>query len=68
VNTITTRAGVYFDDCTWQRECLFGEVVDGAMCLNGHGEKVQEEWLLTAEFGSRNIDEFIVMRIIFMQY
>lgn len=58
-----TRAGVYFVTiCTWQRECLFGEVVDGTMCLNGHGEKVQEEWLLTAELRDHVIlDEFIVM-------
>lgn len=42
-------AGAYFVTiCTFQRECLFGEVIDGEMRLNGFGEIVREEWLNTA--------------------
>jgi REP element-mobilizing transposase RayT len=58
-----TRAGAYFVTiCTWQRECLFGEVVNGAIRLNSYGEIVQEEWSLTAALRDYvMLDEFIVM-------
>ena len=33
-----SRDGAYFVTiCAWQRECLFGEVVDGVMRLNDAG-------------------------------
>jgi len=39
------RDGAYFVTIvTWQREMLFGEVVDGVMVLNDMGEIVREEW------------------------
>jgi REP-associated tyrosine transposase len=58
-------AGAYFITViTYQREMLFGEIVDGQMKLNRRGEIVREEW-----FASLNIrkeirlfpDEFVVM-------
>lgn len=33
-----SQAGAYFVTiCTWQRECLFGEIVNGEMQLNPWG-------------------------------
>ncbi len=44
-----TCPGVYFVTiCTHQRACLFGDVVEGAMVLNGLGEIVRDEWFKTA--------------------
>jgi len=43
------EAGAYFVTvCTWQRGCLFGEIIDGKMELNGFGECVRDEWHRTA--------------------
>ena len=40
-----TQPGAYFVTLvTWQRECLFGEVVNGEMRLNEFGEIVAETW------------------------
>jgi REP element-mobilizing transposase RayT len=40
-----TRPGAYFVTlCAWQRQCLFGEVVDGEMRLNRLGEVVLHAW------------------------
>lgn len=40
-----TQAGAYFVTVvTWQRDCLFGEVVNGEMILNKAGKIVQWEW------------------------
>jgi REP element-mobilizing transposase RayT len=40
-----TQAGAYFVTLvTWQRECLFGNVVNGEMILNKAGQIVQWEW------------------------
>ncbi len=59
------QAGAYFVTiCTRNRECLFGDVVDGEMRLNQYGAIVRDEW-----FGSAAIrreielfdDEFVVM-------
>jgi putative transposase len=44
-----TQAGAYFVTLvTWQRDCLFGEVIAGEMRLNDFGKIVQEEWERTA--------------------
>lgn len=41
--------GAYFLTlCTWNRECLFGELKDDKMRLNQFGEIVREEWLQSA--------------------
>lgn len=60
-----TQPGAYFVTiCTRNRECLFGEVVDGAMRLNEFGEMVGNEWFKTADIrpNVRLFDgEFVVM-------
>lgn len=44
-----SRAGVYFVTvCAHNRECLFGQLVDGQVQLNPFGVIVQEEWSQTA--------------------
>jgi len=56
-------AGAYFlTICAFQRECLFGEVVEGEVRLTRYGEIVREEWG-KSETVRENIilDEFIVM-------
>ena len=58
-----SRAGAYFVTiCAWERECRFGEVVDGVMRLNGESAIVREEWLRT-ETVRKEIDlgEYVVM-------
>jgi len=43
-------------------ECVFGDVVDGRMCLNGFGEIVRDEWLRTEQLRDNiSLDAFIVM-------
>jgi putative transposase len=56
-------AGAYFVTvCANGRECLFGEITDGVMVLNGFGVIVREEWLRTSEIRKEIIlDEFVVM-------
>jgi len=58
-----TQAGAYFVTiCTYQRMCLFGEVVEGQMRLNELGEIVRDEWLKTAQLRPRVVlDAFVVM-------
>lgn len=57
------QAGAYFVTIYVQnRECLFGEVIDGAMQLNDAGRVVAEEWVKTAEIRTEiELDEFVVM-------
>jgi len=41
-----SQAGLYFITiCIQNRECLFGEIMDGAMASNGAGKMVENEWL-----------------------
>jgi len=45
-----SQNGCYFITiCTYKRECIFGDVVDGVMQLNEYGEIVKRELLLTEE-------------------
>ena len=40
-----SSVGAYFvTNVAWQRESLFGEVVDGKMKLNRHGYIVRDVW------------------------
>lgn len=57
------QAGAYFVTiCTNQRECLFGEVVDGEMRLNEYGRVVEDEWFASACIRCEiELDAFIVM-------
>ncbi len=58
-----TQNGTYFVTlCAHQRECLFGEIVDGEMQLNALGGIVNQEWLKTEEVRPYVVlDEFIIM-------
>jgi REP element-mobilizing transposase RayT len=60
-----TQAGAYFVTfVAHDRECLFGEVVDGVMRLNAFGEIVRDEWFRTAvvrPYVMLDPDEFVVM-------
>ncbi len=57
------QVGVYFVTiCTHERECVFGEVVDGQMRLNEVGRIVEDEWYKTAEIrGNVVLDVSVVM-------
>jgi REP element-mobilizing transposase RayT len=47
---------------THQRECLFGEIVDGVVRASAHGEIVSEEWLRSALVRPEiELDTFVVM-------
>jgi REP element-mobilizing transposase RayT len=56
-------AGAYFVTiCTFKRECLFGEVIDGEMRLNDAGEAAVECWQgIPDHFPQVQLDEFVVM-------
>ncbi|WP_022949359.1 transposase [Methylohalobius crimeensis] len=58
-----SRAGSYFVTiCTRNRECLFGDIVDGEMRLNEAGQIVAEEWMKTAEIRDEiELDEWVIM-------
>jgi putative transposase len=58
-----TRAGAYYITMvTWQREELFGNVVDGRMVLNKFGQVAQTEWeRLPRRFRNIELGEFVVM-------
>ncbi len=45
-----SRAGAYFVTiCTYNKECLFGNITDGKVRLNDAGRVVGGEWIKTAE-------------------
>ncbi len=58
-----SQPGAYFITvCTWQRNHLFGEVIDGEMVLNDLGKIVLEEWLAGCWIRpSITLGEFVVM-------
>jgi len=58
-----TRAGAYFVTvCAQNRECLFGEIANGQLSLNGAGRMIQTAWDdLPVRFHHIELDEFIVM-------
>jgi putative transposase len=60
-----TQPGAYFVTfVAHDRECLFGNVVDGVMQLNAFGEIVRDEWFRTAvvrPYVMLDPDEFVVM-------
>ena len=58
-----SQAGAYFITlCTQNRQCLFGEIVDGGMQLNAAGKMVQTVWdEIPAYYPGIDIDEFIIM-------
>ena len=58
-----SQPGFYFVTiCCYQRQRLFGEIVNGAMQLNRSGEIVENEWLKSAVIRPNiELDKYIVM-------
>ncbi|VEP18004.1 conserved hypothetical protein [Hyella patelloides LEGE 07179] len=58
-----SQAGYYFVTiCCYQRQCFFGEIIDGAMQLNQYGEIVAEtyQWL-AQRYPYLILDEWVIM-------
>ncbi len=57
------QPGAYFVTiCTQNRECLFGEIVDGAMHLNQMAEMVATVWNdLPQHYSGVDVDAFVIM-------
>ncbi len=58
-----SQAGAYFVTlCAYNRECLFGNIVDGAMHLNEAGEIVAYEWTRSSEIRREvGLDEWVLI-------
>jgi REP element-mobilizing transposase RayT len=58
-----TQPGAYFVTVvTHQRQCLFGEIVDGQVLVSSYGEAVGEEWLRSTQIRREmQLDAFVVM-------
>lgn len=58
-----TQTGAYFLTlCTWQRECLFGKIVNGEMQLSLYGEAVKYNWYyLNKRCSYVQLDAFTIM-------
>ena len=58
-----SQAGLYFITvCVQNRNCIFGNVVDGKMVLNDVGQIAHNEWLKTSELRKNvQLHNFIVM-------
>jgi putative transposase len=58
-----SQQGAYFVTiCTYKRNCLFGEIVDGEIKLNTNGEIVRGCWLsIFRHFLNVELDEFVIM-------
>ncbi len=58
-----SQAGFYFVTiCCYQRQCLFGDVVDGVMRLNQYGEIVDKEWMRSSVIRQEiELDKYVVM-------
>ncbi|MBN1619666.1 transposase [candidate division WOR-3 bacterium] len=58
-----SQNGAYFMTvCTHNRECLFGDIVDGGMVFNEYGQIVQDEWIKSPGIRREiELDEFIIM-------
>jgi putative transposase len=56
-------AGAYFITiCTHQRQCLFGQVINGAMQLSNYGTIAATEWVRSADLRQEiELGEWIVM-------
>ncbi len=58
-----SQTGAYFVTiCAWNRECLFGDIVDQQMGLNEYGRIIAGKWTSTLEIRKEiELDEFCVM-------
>ena len=57
------QAGAYFVTiCVWNRECLFGDILDGNMLINGLGDLVLFTWKdLVNHVGNIELNTFVLM-------
>lgn len=58
------NASYFVTICTQNRECYFGDVVNGEMILNDVGKMVESEWLKTFEMRpdmNLSMGEFVIM-------
>jgi REP element-mobilizing transposase RayT len=58
-----SQAGMYFITiCVQNRECLFGEIINGQMILNDAGKMIETEWLnLKKRFDNIELHEYAIM-------
>ena len=58
-----SQSGAYFVTiCAHDRECLFGEIVDGKMILYDAGRMIDEQWQeLETRFPHIELDEYVIM-------
>jgi len=58
-----SQNGAYFVTiCTHNRECLFGKIVDGEMCINEWGKIAKRCWLeIPQHYPNVSLDEFVIM-------
>jgi REP element-mobilizing transposase RayT len=58
-----SQPGIYFITlCTYNRECLFGEILNGEMRLNEFGKMTNQCWLeIPNHFPQTELDEFVIM-------
>lgn len=57
------QAGAYFITiCTYNKESIFGNVINGEMMSNEYGQVVEREWLKTTQIRTDiELDEFVIM-------
>jgi putative transposase len=58
-----SQPGAYFVTvCSWNRECVFGNIANGEMELNEYGRMIEKEWIQTGNVRTNvEIDKYIVM-------
>ena len=58
-----TRSGLYFITiCTYQKQCLFGDILDKQLRLNDFGNTASECWqAIPKHFPKIKLDEFVIM-------
>jgi hypothetical protein len=58
-----SQAGAYFVTiCTQNRQCLFGNIVDGEIVLNEYGSVIRTCWVeIPVHFSETKLDLFVVM-------
>ncbi|MSP53983.1 MAG: transposase [Gammaproteobacteria bacterium] len=58
-----TQKGAYFlTICIANKECILGEILDGAMQMNLYGQIVEKEWLKSSEIRPEfQLGEYVVM-------
>lgn len=56
------EGGYYITICAFNKQCMFGEIMDGKMILNDVGNIVKDEWLKTPIIRPAiELGEFVVM-------